>query len=352
MKKTWHLLIWCAAGAAAVYLAVRLLLPVLLPFLLGLLLAHLARRPTAWLHRRARLPRALASPVCVTLLSAAALCLLYLLCRLLLHGAQTLARRLPEALGALGPVAQQLRARLLLFAQRLPAPLSSAATDGLDRLLAGGTGLLQTASRWLMELAGSVIAFVPELTLFFFTALLSAYLFSAQGPQLRALAGKYLPERWRARVRAAAHSLRRVIGTWCRTQLCLSLVTFALLAAGLLLLRRKSAVPLALLIALVDALPVLGAGTVLLPWSLGAWLWGQPGLGAGLLALYFLVALARGLLEPRLLGRQIGLHPLVTLLALYGGYRLFGVTGMLLVPMGVLLVRQLYQGIGAQGGAA
>lgn len=352
MKKLRRLLAWGAAGAAAVYLTMRLFLPVGLPFAFGLLLAHLVRRPTAWLQRRAHLPRALASPLCVTLASAAALGALYLLGRASFSGAQALARHLPQALGALLRVAGQLRSRLVLFAQKLPAPLSAAATEGLDRLLAGGTGLLQSASGWLMELAGRLIAFVPELTLFFFTALLSAYLFSAQGPQLRALAGKYLPEHWCGRLRAAIVAARRAIGLWCRTQLCLSLVVFVLLCAGLFLLRRKNALLLALLIALVDALPVLGAGTVLLPWSLGAYLWGKPGLGTGLVVLYAIVSLTRTMLEPRLLGRQVGLHPLVTLLALYGGYRLFGVAGMLFVPVSVLLTRQLYEGIEAQRGQA
>jgi predicted PurR-regulated permease PerM len=93
----------------------------------------------------------------------------------------------------------------------------------------------------------------------------------------------------------------------------------------------------------VDALPVLGAGAVLIPWGLLSFLRGSTGDGVGLLLIYAVIAIARTTLEPRFLGKQMGLHPLLTLLSLYGGFRLFGVSGMILVPVGVMLCKQLYE---------
>ena len=115
-------------------------------------------------------------------------------------------------------------------------------------------------------------------------------------------------------------------------------------------LRRPHAVLLGALIAVVDALPVLGSGTVLLPWAAVSLLRGSGGLALGLTVTYAAAAFARSALEPRLLGRQIGLPPLLTLLSLYAGYRLFGLAGMILLPLAVLLAKQVWELAEGNGG--
>ena len=93
----------------------------------------------------------------------------------------------------------------------------------------------------------------------------------------------------------------------------------------------------------MDALPVFGVGTVLIPWGVISFLRGNAFLGIGLLVLYALCSVSRAFLEPRFLGKQIGLNPLLTLIALYAGYRLFGILGMILLPLAVILLKQLYE---------
>ena len=89
----------------------------------------------------------------------------------------------------------------------------------------------------------------------------------------------------------------------------------------------------AFLTTLVDALPVLGTGMVLIPWALICFLGGNSIRGLGLLGLYATAALVRSVLEPKLVGSHLGLDPLVTLIAMYCGLRLWGLAGMLLLPM-------------------
>ena len=92
---------------------------------------------------------------------------------------------------------------------------------------------------------------------------------------------------------------------------------------------------------MIDALPVLGTGTVLIPWALIALAAGQPVRAVTLLAVYGVVSLVRSFLEPKLVGRQLGLHPLATLMAMYVGFSCIGIPGMLLFPMALLVLRQL-----------
>mgnify|MGYP002576778305 FL=1 len=112
--------------------------------------------------------------------------------------------------------------------------------------------------------------------------------------------------------------------------------------AGFLLLRVELSLLLAGLVALVDALPVFGTGTVLLPWAVLALLGGDVRMSVGLLVLYSVISLVRSLLEPRLVGARVGLPPLAALVCMYVGFQALGVLGMLLAPLAAVLARQLW----------
>jgi sporulation integral membrane protein YtvI len=126
---------------------------------------------------------------------------------------------------------------------------------------------------------------------------------------------------------------------YLKAYLLLFLLTFSELFLGFSILRVEYALLLALLVSLVDLLPVLGVGIVLVPWSIVMLLQRDYRLGAGLLILYGTVLLVRQIMEPRLVGKSLGLHPLITLFASYAGWRLFGVLGMLLGPVLALAIK-------------
>ena len=109
------------------------------------------------------------------------------------------------------------------------------------------------------------------------------------------------------------------------------------------MLLKISPAPLwALGVAVVDALPVLGSGTVLIPWTLLLLIQGQYGQALGMGLVYLAAVVVRSVLEPRLVGRQLGLDPLVTLAAFYAGYRLWGILGMILAPICAAAARSFF----------
>lgn len=117
---------------------------------------------------------------------------------------------------------------------------------------------------------------------------------------------------------------------WCKAQCILLGVTFCELLTGFLLLRQGYALLLAALIAVIDALPVFGTGTVLVPWGALCLLTGNVPKGLGLLALYGVISLVRSVLEPKIMAAQVDLPPLAALAAMYVGFCAFGVAGMVL----------------------
>ena len=131
---------------------------------------------------------------------------------------------------------------------------------------------------------------------------------------------------------------------WLTAQFKLMTMTMMILMLGFVILRIPYAPLWAAGVALVDALPVLGTGTILIPWSVVCFLQQDGGRAIGLLGTYAVASLTRSVLEPRLLGRHLGLDPLVTLMALYAGYKLWGVGGMILAPMLAVAALQIVPG--------
>ena len=119
------------------------------------------------------------------------------------------------------------------------------------------------------------------------------------------------------------------------------LLTFFELTIGLHILGIASALVIAFLIAIFDVLPVLGTGGIMLPWILISFLNNQVKTGVGLLILYLVITVIRNIIEPKIVGKQIGLHPLLMLMCMYLGARLFGFLGIFILPILILIVQNL-----------
>lgn len=323
------------------WLGIRYLLPLVLPFLLGGALALGAERPVRFLTRRTRLPRWAASGIAVT----AALALLFGTAVLLLMLAARKLSDLTHALPALTRSAELLLAdlqdRLTGLADASAEPLRPGLLKLVQQLFSDGSALLEKLTQWLLGLASRLLGLLPRGLVAGGACILSAYMISARLPAIRGWAREHLPRSWHTRWLPQLRALGSTLRAWLKAQLKLSGVTLLIALAGLSLLGVGSAPVWALVISLVDAVPMLGTGTVLLPWALLCLLRGQGTRALGLSLIWLAATAVRTALEPRLVGRQLGLDPLVTLLALYAGFRLWGVAGMILSPMLAVTVTRL-----------
>ncbi len=304
------------------YLLVKYLLGILLPFLIGAALALGLRRPAEALKKGTRIP-------CPVLRLILALSLFFCIgVGVWLLGAR-LIRELQRLVLALEAGNPDLAARWQALLDSLPAPLKG---EGgyLTQVTQNALGAL---SSYLPKVLTAIVSGVPRVVLFLVMTLLSTVYFCLDLEGISSAVSRVLPQKYRLHLAKLKSGACRVGVTYLRSYLCLMGVTFALTLTGLLILRVDYALLLAFLISLVDVFPVLGVGTVLIPW--GIWcltMGGNPFLGIGLLVLWGVCSLTRQFLEPRLLGGSLGVHPLLTLFAMYLGLRMAGVAGMLLLP--------------------
>lgn len=336
-------LILTVIAAAAGFALFLLLLPLEAPFLLGLLTALICERAVVFLCARLRLSRGLSAFFCVLAFYAALAGAVWFACRLLCGELAGFIRQLPSLLTSLSGPLEHLQKRLFALADRLPDGLGTGLHEGLEHLFESGPLLAERAYQRLFSFASELFSKVPRIFLFIITTILSGFMFSAELPGLRSVLKKRLPADFSSKAGALWGRVKSAFGGWLLAQLKLMGITFVWMTLGLMLLRVDYPFLFALLISFVDALPVFGTGVILIPWSLLSFLRGNTASGIGFLILYAAAALTRQTLEPRLVGRHIGLHPLVTLASFYVGFRLFGVLGIVLFPLAAIVLKQLLE---------
>ena len=121
----------------------------------------------------------------------------------------------------------------------------------------------------------------------------------------------------------------------------LSFIAFAEMSIGFVILGIDHVIPIAAFIAFLDFLPFIGVGGVLIPWGIYDIVLGQRFVGIGLLVIYIIIYIVRSALEPRVLGKQIGLSSLVTIVAMFVGFKIFGFIGFIIAPMVAIVIKQL-----------
>ena len=333
-------LIYAAAAVGGGWLALRFLLPWAAPFLLALALAALMEPAVRFLTRHGW-PRGAAAGL-LTLSGLA----------LLIRALAALANRGVAALTAFvgqAPALMDALARTLSSLEARAASLLAAAPEGastyLLALLDGAAqtlyGLPAALSQGALDLLARAAQSSGDVMLFAVTAGIGTYFFSAGYPRVTAFLWAQLPRQAARRLEGLGQDLKSSFSRVLRAQLMLMAMTFFELLLAFFLLDIPDALGPAALTALVDALPVFGTGTVLIPWALYRLLLGDTGRGVGLLICWLLVNLVRSCVQAKLLGDQIGLDPLASLLAIYVGWRVCGVLGMLLFPVLLVTLQQL-----------
>lgn len=332
-RTAWHRFALMAVIFFGVWLVFRYLLPVFLPFGLGLLLALTAEPAVHFSVQRLKLPRWAASGAGVTLTLLLLLAIVGAVGAVTVKELGSLAGYLPDLQQTARETTDRLRFFLEDAAARAPEGVRPLMDRSVERLFSSGTELMEQVT---IRLPGAVSGFlgrVPDGVLGIGTGILSGFMFSARLPKLKETVAQKLPESFQTRLLPAVKQSKKALFGWLKAQFKLAAVTYGILTVGFLLLRVRFAPLWAAAVALVDAVPLLGTGTVLLPWALVCLGQGQHLRAIGLIAIYGAAFLTRTVLEPRFVGRHLGIDPLMTLVFLYLGYRFWGIPGMLVAPM-------------------
>lgn len=227
----------------------------------------------------------------------------------------------------------QLMQNANLLYENLPPDAASALEEWVSSLTSTITQMAGSLSKSVVSIASTL----PGMFIFFIVFLVAVYMFSFSLNTMKQSFLSFFEEKSRPQVDQVLTNLKKSIFGFIRSQFILSALTYIISFIGLLILGVKFPMAIALLIIVVDILPILGTGSVLVPWAAFLLLTGDNYTGIGLLVLFLVITVFRRIVEPKILGDSIGIGALSALISLYVGFKLVGVVGVFLGPLIVII---------------
>ncbi len=231
-------------------------------------------------------------------------------------------------------------------------------SDEILNVIQNSTGdLLETASNWLRSsLTGliNLVTSLPSIAICIGITVVALYFICVDKIYILDQVEHHLPKVWVRKIGRHLKDLIQTLGGYLKAEAMLVLVSFIISLIGLYILQFTGfsiqyPLLMALFIGFVDALPILGSGTVMVPWAIIAAINGDLNLGIGIIVLLIIMSVARQILEPKLVSKNIGVHPIFTLIAMYTGFKVIGIMGLLIGPIVLIIFKNIFASLIDQG---
>lgn len=333
---------YIAVLLALVYLTLKYALPVLLPFLIAFLIASMLNKPIRFLHQRCHMKRSIAAVLVVfSTFGLAGLIFTGLGVRIFSFG-RTLFQEMPEIYHTtIEPLIRNMGLRLNFALEALDPTLQSTLGDILSSLLQSLGSLVSAVSMGAIGVISSVASWLPGFFIGLMITIIVTFFVTIDYQKITSFLLRQLPAHGQKTFLEVKNyvytTLAKVI---CSYALIMS-ITFLELLVGLGVMQVSNAVVIALLIAVFDILPVLGVGGILIPWAVISLVNGNIPFSIGLIVLYLFITVIRNILEPKIVGQQVGLHPVATLASMLIGVKLLGALGLFGFPILLSLLKNM-----------
>lgn len=209
---------------------------------------------------------------------------------------------------------------------------------------------LERVSVWIQKFLSkflNVITSIPTFGIYFGITILSLYFICTDKIYMLDELEHHLPEKWMKKISRHLREIIKTLGGYLKAQIKLILISFVICLVGLYIfhffgLNVGYPLLIALAIGFVDALPILGSGSIMIPWAIFSGLNGDLRLGISILTLWIIMTLTRQFIEPRIVSGNIGIHPIFTIIAMYTGFKLLGVIGMFIGPIVLIILKNVF----------
>ncbi|HJA93330.1 MAG TPA: sporulation integral membrane protein YtvI [Candidatus Eisenbergiella merdipullorum] len=327
---------------AIIYICLKYALPFFAPFAFGFVIAFLLNWPIRWLTKKLRVPRVLPAILLTALFFVAAGSLITFLGFRAFASIRQLIGALPSLYSTmLLPLLMDLFSQLEVALSALD-PSAVAVLEDISRDVTGSLGsAVSSISMSAISAISSLAASVPGIFLNLVITIIVTFFMTIDYPKITEFILRQFPEGGR---KVLFEIREYVCGTLIKCILSYALIlfiTFTEISIGLTVLRVPNAILIAVCIAIFDILPVLGTGGIMIPWAIISLITGDFFRGFGLLILYLIITVIRNIIEPKIVGHQVGLHPVVTLASMLAGLNLLGVIGLFGFPITLSLLKNL-----------
>lgn len=213
------------------------------------------------------------------------------------------------------------------------------------------SNLLNNISNWLsniLSLILSKVTSIGKVVIYIIITILATYFICVDRMYILDVFEHHFPREWVKKISRNVKKIAGLLGGYLKAEITLVGINFILVLIGLYFFKifgLNVGYPLliALGIAFADALPILGSGTVIIPWAIISSIRGDITLAISLIVLYIIISIVRQVLEPKMVSNQIGIHPIFTLIAMYTGYKIMGFSGVIMGPIILIIVKPIFE---------
>ena len=317
-------------------------IPALAPFALAVVISWIVKRPIEWLMRKLHMPRRWAAILVLLIFYSTAGILVSLAAIKILSEIVTLVGSIPDIYeNLISPAMNTLMEKIEQSFLGMDSSLAAALEQMLEQFVASIGDILSSLSMSVMGMVSGITSSLPGLFIKIVLLIISTFFITIDYDKLTG----FFYRQFRGESKKTFLEIKEYIfGTLfvcIRSYGIIMSITFVELSFGLSVLRIENAVLIAFLISIFDILPVLGTGGIMIPWVVLTALKGDYSLALGLLLVYVVITVMRNIIEPKIVGKQIGLHPILTLSSMFLGVQLFGVIGLFGFPIGLSLLGHL-----------
>lgn len=328
-------------AAVLLFLFIPRILSLLLPFVVAYVISLIAS-PLTHVFEKIHLPSPISAIISILVVAAALFGVSALLIDKIISEVYDYSLHLPEIYDSVEIALSQLRLAAEDIFSLLPGDFTAIDMTGIanslkDALLGMSSSIMETISSATIN----VVKHIPGILIATVFSILASYFLIRDKKKVKTGISNFLGEHLTGRLREIKYYLSEAVFAYIKAQSILMSITFVEVFIGLSILKVEYSFLFALIIALIDAIPVFGTGTILIPWALYSIIAGRFPFALGLIIIYVICLVVRQFLEPKILSSQIGIHPLLTLFAMYLGYRAIGIFGMILGPVVALVAKNL-----------
>lgn len=317
--------------------AVSIFLPFILGYLFSLLIDPLADR----LQEKLKLPRGISAVLVIILTVGIVGGILTGIIWKIVAEVRSLYSQYPKIYNDIVQLWESFSDKYSKVYMALPVSIQNVCDDFGAQISAAVTDFFGKTP--VMERAGNIAKSLPGIFIAMIVFFLSLYFMVTDAKVVSRAIHRIVPERLLDRFSAIREELKKYMGGYVRAQCIIMSVVFVIVMIGLTIFKKDYALLIAIGVAVLDALPFFGSGAVLWPWALISFLNGSVKLGVGLIIIYLVIVLTRQMIEPKLVSSKIGLHPILTLMSMYVGYRTFSIGGMILGPITLMILISFYR---------
>jgi len=327
---------------AAIFFALQFALSLLFPFVAALFIAYILKHPINFIARKTKMPRKLAAILMVLIFYGTIGTFLVLASIRAFSFATDLVQRLPSIFRIyVNPVLTDLFDQLEQALEQADPNILDTVDYLWSQFMQSLRSIVSDLSLTSMEAISNVASSLPMLFIKLLLMVISTFFIAMDYERLTGFCMRQL-NGWARDIFLQVQ--KYVVGTLfvcIRSYALIMSITFMELFLGLSLFGVEYALLIALCIAVFDILPVLGTGGIMIPWAVITAILGDYPMALKLFGLYIFITIVRNIIEPKIVGSQIGLHPVVTLVSMFAGVQLFGVVGLFGFPIGLSLLMHL-----------